>query len=130
MRPQWRGFINVHYLDTGERTRVKNAILDGGLTLTGELWLGLTTETFGTLQLEGDGAGETVAKAISGSYAVASNVLTVTSTAIFTSAEVAFDVTTVALIGSSGTRIAEADVNIGAGNAVEVTREDILSEAA
>jgi len=125
----WAGYINVLYLATGNRDRVRNAILDAGLELTAELWLGLTTEEFATLQIE-DGLGGTVAKAITGSYALANNEVTVTSTATFTSGEVSFDVTTVALIGSLGTRIAEATVNIPSGNAVEITREDLLSEVA
>jgi len=125
----WAGYINVLYLATGNRDRVRNAILDAGLELTAELWLGLTTEEFATLQIE-DGSGGTVAKAITGSYALANNEVTVTSTATFTSGEVSFDVTTVALIGSLGTRIAEATVNIPSGNAVEITREDLLSEVA
>jgi len=123
----WAGYINVLYLATGRRDRVKNAILDAGLVLTAESWLGLTTEEYATLQIE-DGAGGTLAKALTGSYNLASNEVTVTSTAIFTSGEVSFDVTTVALIGSLGTRIAEATVNIPSGNAVEITREDLLAE--
>jgi len=123
----WAGYINVLYLATGKRQRVKNSILDAGLGLTSELWLGLTSEVFSTLQIE-DGVGGTLAKALSGSYAIAGNETTVTSTASFTSGEVSFDVVTVALIGSLGTRIAEATVDIPSGNAVEITREDLLSE--
>lgn len=129
MRPaNWTGTIKLHFLQTGERKEIKNAILDGGLTLTAELWLGLTTETFDQLVAEGAGAGESVSKALTGNYAVTGGVATVTSTAIFTSGELTFDVTTIALVGSEGTRIAEATVNIPAGSAVEVTREDTLSE--
>jgi hypothetical protein len=124
----WQGHINIHYIDTGERVRVKNAILDGGLTLTSELWLGLTSETFEELQIEGAGAGEELAKTLNGSYAVNAGEAVVTSTVVFTGSEISFDVTTVALIGSLGTRIAEATVNIPTGSAVEITREDTLTE--
>ena len=124
----WKGYINVHYLETGVKTRVKNAILDAGLELTADLWLGNTTEEFAQLQIEGAGVGEEVAKAVTGSYALAGGVVTVTTSAVFTSGEVSFDVVTVALIGSLGTRIAEATVNITAGSAVEITREDEITE--
>jgi len=130
MRPaNWQGFITVKNLETGESRRVQNAILDGGFTLTGQLWLGQTTEEFAQLQIEDATASNTLAKAITGSYDVTSGVLTVTSTALFTSGEVSFDVATVALLGSTGTRIAEASVSITAGTAVEITREDQLSAA-
>jgi len=125
----WSGHINLRYLDTGKRERIKNAILDAGLELTANLWLGNSTETFAQLQIEGAGVGDELAKTISASYTVAAGVATVTSTAIFTSGEITFDVTTIALIGSEGTRIAEATVNITSGSAVEVTREDELTEA-
>jgi len=128
MKPaNWKGIINVLYVDTGKTERIENAILDGGLELTGLLWLGQSTETFFQLQLEGAGS-EVVTKELTGSYTISAGLLTVTSVALFGSSEVAFDVTTVALIGSAGTRIAEAAVNIPAGNAVEITREDELSE--
>lgn len=126
----WKGFINVKYLATGETERVQNAILDGGLSMTGSLWLGQSSESFAQLQIEGAGAGEALAKNITGSMGVDAGVLTVTSVALFSSTEVSFAVTTVALIGSTGTRIAEAAVSIPAGNAVEITREDVLSEVA
>jgi len=131
MKPaNWKGFINIHYLETGKRERVQNAILDDGLELTGLLWLGQSTEQFSLLQIEGAGVGEEVSKPLTGSYTIDTGLLTVTSVALFGSAEVTFDVTTVALIGSEGTRIAEATVNIPSGNAVEITREDELSEVA
>jgi len=131
MKPaNWKGFINIYYLVTGKRERVQNAILDDGLELTGLLWLGQSTEQFSLLQIEGAGVGEEVSKPLTGSYTIDTGLLTVTSVALFGSAEVTFDVTTVALIGSEGTRIAEATVNIPSGNAVEITREDELSEVA
>jgi hypothetical protein len=131
MKPAtWKGFINIYYLVTGKRERVQNAILDDGLELTGLLWLGQSTEQFSLLQIEGAGVGEEVSKPLTGSYTIDTGLLTVTSVALFGSAEVTFDVTTVALIGSEGTRIAEATVNIPSGNAVEITREDELSEVA
>ena len=129
MRPaNWKGTIQIKYVDTGKVERIENAILDAGLELTALLWLGNSTETFAQLQIEGAGAGEEVAKALTGSFNLTTGLVTVKSTALFSSTEVSFDVTTVALIGSAGTRIAEATVNITAGNAVEITREDELSE--
>ena len=56
----WSGYINLRYIDTGKTERIKNAILDGGLTLTADLWLGNTTEQFAELQIEGAGVGETL----------------------------------------------------------------------
>jgi len=129
MKPaSWKGYITTRYLDTGKVERVQNAILDGGLEMTGLLWLGQSTESFAQLQIEDSGGATVAAKDITGSYNIASGVLTVTSVALFSSSEVSTDVATVALIGSAGSRIAEAAVSIPAGNAVEITREDELSE--
>jgi len=127
-RGTWTGKIQVQYVEKGGRTEVFNAILDAGFELTALLWLGQSTEKFSQLVIEGAGAGDSVAKDITGSYTLATGSVTVTSTALFSSAEVSFDVETVALLGSGGTRIAEASVAIPAGSAVEITREDQLSE--
>lgn len=122
----WKGYITVKRKGDEPYT-VQNAILDGGLTLTGQLWTGQTTEKFAQLQIE-DGGGNSVAKDVTSTSVVDQGALTVTSVALFSTSDVSFAVTTVALIGSEGTRIAEAAVNIPAGNAVEITRQDVLSE--
>ena len=128
----WRAVIRARNPETGEVV-AENDILAGGITMTLELWNGDTTERFDSLRLENAFQNEIQTEVASRSYQTdtsgADPLGIFTSTALFASADVDEQVEFVSLIGSSGTVIGRAPLQLDSGFAYEVEREDYLGEA-
>ena len=121
----WKGKFRVR--GEGVSEFVFNEIQDAGLQMTGDLWTGTTTERFDAIRLSGEG--QSVTEVAEFSSTVEAGTLTVTGVATFPSSARDFTTDTVALIGSSGTVIAEAPLTVEPETTVEITREDTLSGA-
>lgn len=128
----WRAFFRARNLDTGE-TIAENEILSAGIEMTLELWNADSTERFDSLRLENASQQEIQTEEASRSYEMTtedgSPLGIFTSTALFASADVDEAVEYVALLGSEGTVIARAELQLDAGFAYEVERQDYLGES-